>query len=161
MIGGGQVGYNYQFSPNGVLGLEADIQGSGERGSGQFADPFATSVCGFTLLGACVPFPLNGMALSNYQAKIDWFGTLRGWLGLLVGNHLLIYGTGGLAYGKVAVSGNTNISAEGVGVFTPTTAGFGRDPPRLFPVYAKSHKLISCKETRYGRAHLERNYDWI
>jgi outer membrane immunogenic protein len=47
----------------------------------------------------------------------------------LVGNQLLIYGTGGLAYGKVAVSGNANISAATVGVgsqvFSPTTAGLG------------------------------------
>jgi outer membrane immunogenic protein len=45
----------------------------------------------------------------------------------LVGNQLLIYGTGGLAYGEVGVSGNTNLSAAivGGGAFTPTTAGFG------------------------------------
>jgi outer membrane immunogenic protein len=41
----------------------------------------------------------------------------------------LIYGTGGLAYGEVAVSGNANISAFFPSIpplpFTPTTAGFG------------------------------------
>jgi hypothetical protein len=37
----------------------------------------------------------------------------------------------GLAYGKVAVSGDTNVSAEGVGVFTPTTAGFGASKTNL------------------------------
>jgi outer membrane immunogenic protein len=44
----------------------------------------------------------------------------------LVGNQLLIYGTGGLAYGKLAVSGNANISATIVNgaPFTPATAGF-------------------------------------
>ncbi len=34
VLGGGQVGYNYQFSPNGVVGIEADIQGADQRGSG-------------------------------------------------------------------------------------------------------------------------------
>src|SRR5262245_12471675 len=29
VIGGGQIGYNWQFSPNWVAGLEADFQGSG------------------------------------------------------------------------------------------------------------------------------------
>src|ERR1700746_1877462 len=31
IIGGGQIGYNWQFSPTWVAGLEADIQASGER----------------------------------------------------------------------------------------------------------------------------------
>ena len=35
VIGGGQVGYNWQSS-NWLFGLEADIQGSGERGSSFF-----------------------------------------------------------------------------------------------------------------------------
>jgi outer membrane immunogenic protein len=65
---------------------------------------------------------------TSYQAKIDWFGTVRARLGWLVNDQLLIYGTGGLAYGEVAVSGNANISAadplEAV-FFPPTTAGFG------------------------------------
>jgi outer membrane immunogenic protein len=46
----------------------------------------------------------------------------------LVGNQLLIYGTGGLAYGEVATSGNANISTALVGFvgpsFMPTAAGF-------------------------------------
>jgi outer membrane immunogenic protein len=131
VIGGGQAGYNYQFSPNGVLGFEADIQGSGERASGQFADPFVFRLCNsVTPSGACngfVPIPLTGTVLTSYQAKIDWFGTVRGRLGILVGDQLLIYGTGGLAYGEVAVSGNANISAPGPGnaFTTPTTAAFG------------------------------------
>ena len=32
-IGGGQIGYNWQYSPLIVVGLEADIQWSGERDS--------------------------------------------------------------------------------------------------------------------------------
>lgn len=35
VIGGGQVGYNWQVT-NWLFGLEADIQGSGERGSSNF-----------------------------------------------------------------------------------------------------------------------------
>jgi outer membrane immunogenic protein len=31
---------------------------------------------------------------------MDWFGTLRGRLGFAVHNHLLLYGTGGLAYAR-------------------------------------------------------------
>ena len=32
-LGGGQIGYNWQFNRNWVIGLEADIQGTGERGN--------------------------------------------------------------------------------------------------------------------------------
>jgi outer membrane immunogenic protein len=36
-IGGGQIGYNYQYGANFLLGLEADIQGAGIRGASQAA----------------------------------------------------------------------------------------------------------------------------
>ncbi len=45
VIGGGQIGYNYQVSPKWVLGFESDIQASGERGSHALVDPFSTFFC--------------------------------------------------------------------------------------------------------------------
>ena len=36
-IGGGQIGYNWQYGSNFVFGLEADIQGAGIRGSGSLS----------------------------------------------------------------------------------------------------------------------------
>jgi outer membrane immunogenic protein len=96
-----------------VLGFEADIQGSGERASNQFTDPFLAPICNITPVGGVCPEPLPpspGTALTSYQAKIDWFGTVRGRLGWLVDDQLLVYATGGLAYGKVAVSGNTSVN---------------------------------------------------
>jgi outer membrane immunogenic protein len=45
VIGGGQVGYNYQFSPKWVWGFEADIQGSGQRGSGGLVDQSSVFAC--------------------------------------------------------------------------------------------------------------------
>jgi outer membrane immunogenic protein len=41
IVGGGQIGYNFQFSPRWVLGLEADIQGSGERSTIRSREQFA------------------------------------------------------------------------------------------------------------------------
>ena len=38
VIGGGQIGYNWQ-TQSWVFGLEADIQGTGEKGSAQFLLP--------------------------------------------------------------------------------------------------------------------------
>src|SRR5262245_30980453 len=36
-IAGGQIGYNWQLSPQWLLGLEADIQWSGQKGSAAFS----------------------------------------------------------------------------------------------------------------------------
>src|SRR5712675_1571395 len=84
VIGGGQIGYNWQSS-NWLFGLEADIQGSGERGS-------SSTVC-----VACAD---DGTDItSTLKQKLDWFGTLRGRAGILVTPTVLLYGTGGLAYG--------------------------------------------------------------
>jgi outer membrane immunogenic protein len=45
VIGGAHAGYNYQISPQAVLGLEADIQGSGERGTTTSNTPFSPTLC--------------------------------------------------------------------------------------------------------------------
>ncbi|WP_338821551.1 outer membrane protein [Bradyrhizobium septentrionale] len=125
--GGGQIGYNYQFSPRWVLGFEADIQDSGERGGNTFAQPFSTPVCTLAAAGppgVPVVFPnngpptclltgtLNGTAATTYDAKINWFGTVRGRVGGLITDQVLIYGTGGLAFGRVEVSGITGVSGS-------------------------------------------------
>ena len=79
VIGGGQAGYNWQRG-TWLFGLEADLQGSDERGS---SDVCATATaCAFT---------------ANY--KLDWFGTARGRIGILPSERVLLYATGGLAYG--------------------------------------------------------------
>jgi outer membrane immunogenic protein len=115
-IGGGQIGYNYQFGPRWVLGFEADIQGSSEWGSSTFIDPFSTTIC--VLSGvkqeSCLTTPgrLNATAATAYDAKINWFGTVRGRLGTLIGDEVLLYGTGGLAYGNAELSGVTNVNGS-------------------------------------------------
>jgi outer membrane immunogenic protein len=92
-IGGGQVGYNLQSS-NWVWGLEADFQGSSLN-----RDDDRT-------------FPAGAFAANVEQAsqKTEWLGTVRGRLGILTAPTLLVYGTGGLAYGEV----RNNISTTGV-----------------------------------------------
>lgn len=124
VIGGGQVGYNYQFSPKWVLGFEADIQGAGKQGSNAFLDTFSSRFCTSAVLFTCVgTSPLNGTATTGYDAKIDWFGTVRGRLGLLITDQVLFYGTGGLAYGRVELSGNTTVNGSVVGIPGPPFSG--------------------------------------
>jgi outer membrane immunogenic protein len=94
VTGGAQLGYNWQIGSL-VTGLEADIQGSDIKGSAR-ATP--------TFVGDGTPIP--GNVLSSEQ-KLSWFGTVRGRLGVTVTPDLLLYGTGGLAYGHVEASANT------------------------------------------------------
>jgi outer membrane immunogenic protein len=90
-IGGGQIGYNWQFAPAWVAGIEADFQGANIKGDANFASG-SLAIPGFT----------NILTLSGTGSqKLDWFGTLRGRLGWLATPQFLIYGTGGLAYGHV------------------------------------------------------------
>jgi outer membrane immunogenic protein len=105
VIGGGQLGYNWQIQ-NWLVGLETDIQGSDQRGSSAI-----------TCL-ACV----NGGTdiVTNLTQKLDWFGTFRGRVGVLATPSVLFYATGGLAYGEVKIGGSaTGESTLG----TPTTVG--------------------------------------
>ena len=101
-VGGGQIGYNYQWGKNIVIGLEADIQGSTIGGSGQFA---AMGVDSYRMGAMNMPHADRQVIGSgNIQANLNWFGTVRGRVGYLVTPNLLIFGTGGLTYGGATAS---------------------------------------------------------
>jgi outer membrane immunogenic protein len=105
-IGGGQLGYNWQpgyLNNNLVFGFEADIQGL--VSTGKTARTFNNT------------FPLSngGQLLNNISANgnMDFFGTVRGRLGYLAMPNLLVYGTGGVAYGNISYS--VDIAQYGLG----------------------------------------------
>jgi outer membrane immunogenic protein len=119
--GGVQAGYNWQAA-NWVLGLEADIQGSSQRDN---------RAC----VQTCNPLGLAGGPIQffAYDARLPWFGTVRGRVGYSVGPTLL-YATGGLAYGSVntkisAAFANVPGSAEFSNVRTGWTVGGGIETP--------------------------------
>jgi len=97
-VGGGQVGYNWQFGAL-VLGAEADFDLSNAKGSisAQCAN------CG----------PVTNASLEH---DIDWFGTARGRIGYAA-DGWLAYATGGYAFGRVALKG----TATGGGVSASLT----------------------------------------
>jgi outer membrane immunogenic protein len=107
IIGGGQIGYNWQLSRNLVAGLEADWQGSGEKAS-HTIDPLL----------------LTFTTVTNYEAKISWFGTLRGRIGY-VWDRWMLYATGGLAYGGVKLAGTTTVSGTLGGTPFAVVTGIG------------------------------------
>jgi outer membrane immunogenic protein len=109
VLGGAQFGYNYEFNRRWVLGFETDIQ-SGGQGSNNSAVPFSGAFCTTAINPpptCTVTTPFNATATNSYAARIDWFGTVRGRLGFLLYDQFLVYGTGGLAYGRVSTSGTT------------------------------------------------------
>jgi outer membrane immunogenic protein len=113
-IGGGQIGYNWQYSPLIVAGFEADFQGALERDttnnlSSQFNFLTATTACG-------VPTGFSTSPCTNstsYTTQIDWFGTVRARIGYVWGNgEVMSYLTGGLAYGDVKINGTNTVSGH-------------------------------------------------
>ncbi|MGU3577067.1 outer membrane protein [Brucellaceae bacterium C25G] len=83
-VGGVQAGYNWQFENGLVIGVEADFQGSTLKSEIKTTDRYST--------------------YSDYgklTTKVEWWGTVRARLGYTPVEKLLVYTTGGLAYGKV------------------------------------------------------------
>ncbi|MFZ2445489.1 MAG: outer membrane protein [Syntrophobacteraceae bacterium] len=99
VVGGIQAGYNYQMGCF-VVGIEADFSGSGMSGS-KTVSPIK---------------PMSGDPFDGFlkaQQEINWFGTLRPRVGYTVIPTVLLYGTGGLAYGEVSYSANTSYLPAG------------------------------------------------
>jgi outer membrane immunogenic protein len=93
-LGGLQLGYNWQFNGNWLVGVETDFDWSGMKGSSS-----NTSVI--------FPPPLLAAPFTGtVDEQIKWFGTVRARLGYLPMNNLLTYITGGFAYGRVEQSGS-------------------------------------------------------
>ena len=113
-IGGGQAGYNWQTGAF-VLGIETDFQGTTlSKSFNSVGSPFA---------GPGVPVGLLGDDLAVHaKASLDWLGTTRARVGCVVtpDNRLMIYATGGVAYG----GGSANFS-----VFDATTGSLWTGNP--------------------------------
>lgn len=107
IIGGIQAGYNWQFNRSLLLGIETDFQWS--RIDGASTSP----VFNLAALGLFFTAPSS----FNVSEKIKWLGTVRGRLGWLPSDDLLVYATGGFAYGRITASAvlnsvaNTNLQA--------------------------------------------------
>ncbi len=110
IVGGGQVGGDYQLpTTHFVFGVEADIDGSTLKG---FTNGCSTNAAGVT------------QNCNSNSSKLDDFGTVRGRLGY-AWNNVLVYGTGGWAYGNG--SSNSILTCTGgskcPGTSVPFTGG--------------------------------------
>lgn len=84
---GGHAGYNVQCGRV-LYGVETDFNYFGTDTESDIA------VCGSSPCGG----PIGS---ASFRSSIDWFGTLRGRVGLVGDENYLIYATGGLAYANV------------------------------------------------------------
>jgi outer membrane immunogenic protein len=89
-IGGVQAGYNWQMGSF-VLGVEADIQAANIASGGDL-----TSRVGATTW------------TTTADQQLNFLGTVRGRLGFTITPSLLVYGTGGFAYGGAELSSLVN-----------------------------------------------------
>lgn len=97
VIAGGQIGFNYEFPANVVVGVEADFDVTNITGS--------SSGCAVTAGGV-----VNSCASDS--GSIQDFGTVRGRLGYAF-NNVLVYGTGGWAYGESNLTSTTTCVGPG------------------------------------------------
>ncbi len=105
-IGGVQFGYNRQFAPNWVVGIEGDFQASAEADNTQLGNAYTCDTEGAT-------FTCN--LTQTRDAQIRWFDTVRGRLGWLLTPTTWVYGTGGVAFGKVTMKGSVADSSNNTG----------------------------------------------
>ena len=118
---GGQLGYNWQTA-NWVFGIETDAQWTGQKGGTTVLCPVAGCFPALTAVPAGVG------TTASLNDKLEWFGTLRGRVGVLVGSSFLLYATGGGAYGSVQSDlALTTVTATGV----PVTIGASRSTDRF------------------------------
>ncbi len=116
VIGGIQGGYNWQLAERWLVGIEADNDGVSKKGTS----------------GAVATVPIAGTANTLRQSdsvssSIDYLGTVRARLGYLFTPTLLLYGTGGLAYGGVNAETGITQTIRGTTTISPTSwSGTGK-----------------------------------
>jgi outer membrane immunogenic protein len=115
-IAGGQAGYNWQFNSRGLMGIEADLQYADVNGRDSHRAFLRPGSFG-------TRFGFNAIA----ERRLQWFGSVRGRLGYLVTPDVLLYGTGGLAYGQTQSRGDVVLAPDGLSSITITTGGFTFD----------------------------------
>ena len=119
---GGQAGYNWQFNKSWVFGIEGDIDATGQDGTA-ILGPLSTVVVTVPAPGA-LALPTSTVTTTTtgtYENKLSWLSTLRGRIGVLPSDRVLLYVTGGLAVGEVK-------STSAVTTGTTTALSFGTAP---------------------------------
>jgi outer membrane immunogenic protein len=99
VLGGGQIGYNWQLLPRWVLGVEADFQAA------NIAQTYCGAVCNLVAISA--------------GNKLEWFGTIRPRFGYAQ-DGWLAYVTGGYAFARMQSDYSISSAASGISLTTLT-----------------------------------------
>jgi outer membrane immunogenic protein len=106
-VGGGQLGYNWQVNRSWLAGVEADFNYANVKGSSSLTSTFQLGI------GGAHPAPIA------VGRSLDWYGTLRARLGFLPTDHLLMFATGGLAFGKTTANASVTMTTGGLITVAP------------------------------------------
>src|SRR5262245_51931728 len=106
-VGGGQIGYNWQFAPNWLIGIEGDISGS------TFSDSTSTTTMQDVGGGLILPVTESG------NVDLNWLASIRGRVGY-TWDRFLVYFTGGAAWANV--DANASLSIQGLGTGATASA---------------------------------------
>jgi len=104
LLGGIYLGYNWQFAPMWLAGVEGDFTWTGIR---QSVNGILTDTT------AAPPGPVLNSNL-NFETDVRWLASLRGRLGLIQ-NDWLFYATGGVAFADLRLSANASCPPPAVG----------------------------------------------
>lgn len=122
-VGGFEAGYNWQAGSNWLWGMETDFSFSGMSGQ-------ATGPTSFIIN---IPPTTSGTQQTAATQSTNWYGTVRGRAGYLATPNLLLFGTGGFAYGRTGSS--ATYSEPGVAHVTdadPTSFDCAASPTPCF-----------------------------
>jgi outer membrane immunogenic protein len=92
---GGYLGYNWQFAPSWLAGIEADAGwAQNKKTNSRIPGTYSSAT----------PLTVTITANDTSTVDADWDGSVRGRLGYLVTPSLLVFGTGGVAFQHVDLS---------------------------------------------------------
>jgi outer membrane immunogenic protein len=118
LIAGGQIGYNWQFAPNWMLGIETDLS---KAHINTVSVTPALNLAGAPFVGDA-DCPGTQVCTSFLGRDLHLLGTVRARAGF-VWDHLLVYITGGFAYGRIGYRANYNVCCQHPSSFTDTKTG--------------------------------------
>jgi outer membrane immunogenic protein len=103
-LGGLQAGFDYQFAPNWLLGIEGQVSWANIDGSTAYASP--------------IP--------ATFSNDVNWISSVTGRLGFTPGSNWLLYGKGGVAWADIDHTVSTGFATVTNGqTRTGWTAGAG------------------------------------
>src|SRR5438874_10003700 len=116
LLAGGQVGCNFQFAANWVIGIEADASGANSQGGGDGRLQTEEAVLNGTLPGITTVVNSNGSASS----RTDFIATATGRLGYTFGRlgEGMVYAKGGAAWARDRYQFNGQVLTSACGVVT-------------------------------------------